>query len=441
MIAAQRRRVVITGMGQVSPLGCTVDSLWSGLSEGKSGVTEFDDPSVRLLPLKFVGAAHDFTGHIDNFGPLEKDAKRNIRKALKVMCRDIQMGVAAAQLAISDGQLKPGDYDPERTGIVYGSDYMMTLPDEYSAGIQKCLDEQGEFHFEKWAEEGLPQVAPLWLLKYLPNMPASHIAIYNDMRGPNNSLTLREASGNVAVAEAFTTIVRGSAERIVTGSTGTRIQPARLVHMLLQEQVAQGDTPPQRASRPFDKDRRGMVLGEGAAALLLEDLASAEERGVTIYGEVVGYGASTVTNRRGVGDCRKALANVMREALRRADMSPEEVGHLHAHGLSTTRMDVAEAQAIDDVFGRRGDPIPVTAAKSYFGNLGAGSGLVELIGSILAMQRGPLFPVLNHETPDPECPLNIVRSGKEAPAGRSVLSVNVTPQGQAGAVLVKAWEG
>ena len=137
--------------------------------------------------------ARDFSGQIRDFGQLEANQQKTIRKGLKVMCREIQMGVAAAQRALQDAGLKANGYDCDRTGCVYGSDYIMTLPDEFTEGIRNCVDEEG-FHFSRWAEHGLPKVAPLWLLKYLPNMPASHIAIYNDLRGPNNSITLREAS-------------------------------------------------------------------------------------------------------------------------------------------------------------------------------------------------------------------------------------------------------
>jgi 3-oxoacyl-[acyl-carrier-protein] synthase II len=267
-------------------------------------------------------------------------------------------------------------------------------------------------------------------------MPASHVAIYNDLRGPNNSLTLREASSNAAVGEAFRTIARGSADVIVAGATGTRIHPMKLVHTLTQEEVAANGVEPARASRPFDLHRAGMVLGEGAAAVVLEELHSAEARGARIYAEVLGTGSSSVASTIGVGRRATALANVMRATLRDAQATPDDVGHVHAHGLSTRSCDEDEAAAIIDVFGSRAEKLPVTAAKSYFGNLGAASGLVELIASIAALAKGRLFGVLNYETPDPKCPLAVCRGGE--PAGPSCLNVNVTPQGQASAVMVRA---
>ena len=189
---------------------------------------------------------------------------------------------------------------------------------------------------------------PLWLLKYLPNMPASHIAIYNDFRGPSNSLTLREASGNSAIGEAFQTIARGSADIMIAGATGTRIHPLRTVHGLLQEQIAGGDDP-EKLSRPFEKGRNGMVMGEGAGALILESLESAQQRGATIFAEVAGATSSIAVNKRGVADFRTGVRNVLRVLLERAQIEPRQLGHVHAHGLSTVRADQEEAQALSDV--------------------------------------------------------------------------------------------
>jgi len=430
------RRVAITGMGLVTPLGNDLETFWSRLTAGESGVGRLEDVAENHLPTPFAAEAREFSGSIGDFGELEKKLQRSIKKGLKVMCREIQMGVASCQKALSHAQLTAGDWDPDRTGVVFGSDYIMTTPEEFTTGIGKCLTEEHEFDFSRWAEEGMPEVTPLWLLKYLPNMPASHVAIYNDMRGPNNSLTLREASSHLAIAEAYHVIRRGDADVMLTGGTGSRVHPIRTVHIALQEEVAVEGGDPAALSRPFDQDRHGMVLGEGAAALVLEDLERAQSRGAAIYGEIVGYGSSTVLSPGGAPDRRKALVNVMRGALRSADMPPDDVGHIQAHGLSTRQCDIDEAAAVADVFGDRSSPPPVTAAKSYFGNLGAGSGAAELIAGLLALKHGELFPILNYEQPDPECSIEGVRE-RGAPAGNSVLSANVTPQAQAAAILVR----
>lgn len=307
MILNGSRRVVVTGMGVISPLGLTLDSLWNGLIEGKSAVGPISSFPSSLLPLKFAAEAKDFTGDIDNFGSLQSDCKKTIRKGLKVMCRESQMAVAAAQRAIHDAAFVAESHTPERFGCVFGSDYMLTLPEDFTASVAKCRGNDGRFEFERWADEGMPQLTPLWLLKYLPNMPASHIAIYNDLRGPSNSLTLREASGHLAIGEATLTIQRGAADIMLAGATGTRVHPMKTVHALQSEQVALRDGDPATWSRPFDLDRSGMVLGEGAAVLVLEDLDHALARNATIRAEVIGHASRVSNDRRGVGRKKRHL--------------------------------------------------------------------------------------------------------------------------------------
>jgi 3-oxoacyl-[acyl-carrier-protein] synthase II len=384
----------------------------------------------------FAAEASHFRGNIDDFGPLEPEQKKAIRKALKVMCRESQMGVASAQLALADAGITPGQVDPQRAGVSFGTDYMLSAPEEFSEGILRCLDQQGRFEFSRWGTHGMPRMSPLWLLKYLPNMPASHLAIFNDFRGPNNSLTLREAAANAALAEALQIILRGSADVMLAGATGTRVHPLKIVHAVQQEELATGNGDPTRASRPFDRDRTGMVLGEGAGAVVLEELSAAEARGAHVYAELVaGASSSAIGPKLQARRCR-AMVNVLRAVLRNAGARPDDVGHLHAHGLSTRSGDVEEARALNEVFGQRAKPLPVIAAKSYFGNLGAGSGMVELVASLLALRYDRLFPVLNYETPDPECPLAAVTESRDG-AGSSLVSLSVTPQGQASAVMVR----
>jgi len=421
-------------MGVISPLGNTPEQLWAGLAAGRSGVAPFEAIPRDVLPTNCGGEAREFTGDISNFGPLDKTLQRTIKKGLKVMCREIQMGVAAAQLALVDSGLIAPHRVAERTGVAFGSDYIMTVPQEYADGISNCLDEQRQFHFERWGQQGLPKVDPLWLLKYLPNMPASHVAIYNDLRGPSNSITLREASANLSVGEAYETILRGSADAMVVGATGSRVHPLRSVQIFLQEEVATGDANPAGLSRPFDRGRRGMVLGEGAGVLVLEELASARLRNAQIYGEIVGHGSSAAARTDGTALREVALVNALTQALRRASVAPDQVGHIHAHGLATRQSDLDEARAIRRVIGDR--KVPVVAAKSNFGNLGAGSGLVETAASTLALQKGHLFPLLNCDDLDPECPIDPVRS-TDVPAGDCFVNLNMTPQGQAGAVVIK----
>lgn len=428
------RRVVITGIGVISPLGNSAQQVWEAIVEQRSGIRRLETIPTDHLPLACGGEARDFHGKIDEFGPLEKTVKRTINKGKKLMCREIQMGVAAAQLALHDAGLDGGKRDPERTGVVFGSDYIMTLPEEFTDSVRNCIDEQRRFEFDRWASDGISHVDPLWLLKYLPNMPASHIAIYNDLRGPNNSITLREASSNLALLEAYCTISRGGADAIIAGATGTRVHPLRTVHVILQEELATNGSDPAGICRPFDQQRTGMVMGEGAGALVLEELAFAEARGASILGEVIGYGSSTVMDRSGGAHLDAAIRNVLQQALRTAGLQPEDIGHIHAHGLATRKCDQQEAAAISAVFGP--DSVPVTALKSYMGNLGAGGGVVETVASLQSLHAGQLAPVLNYETPDPDCPIAVNRELNSNP-GQIFINLNVTPQGQASAIVVR----
>ncbi len=436
---SQSDRIVITGLGVVSPLGCSPDQLIDGLRSFRSGIGEFTRVPTGVLSVDHGAEVRDFTGKIEDYGPLDKPLQRTIRKSSKLMCREIEMGVAAAQLAIHDAELTPESRDPDRTGVLFGCDYIMTLPEEFAAGIQNCRDENGEFCFRDWATKGLHQVNPLWLLKYLPNMPASHVAIFNDLRGPNNSITLREASPAAVLWEACSTLRRGHADVMVVGSTGSRIQPFRSLHAAMQEKLA---TLPRPASeddmasscRPFDVRRSGSVLGEGAGALIVETLANARKRGVPILAEIVGGGSSAVPPTERSGMLRGAMVNAMRMAT--LQRGPQSIGHVNAHGLATPECDLAEAEAIQVCFGDARPQVPVTTAKGHFGNLGAGGGMVEIIASTLCL-GGELFPIRNCDQPDPACEINLV-TGPGTPAGDSFVSVNVTPQGQATAIQIAA---
>ncbi len=434
------RRVVITGLGAVSPLGNSAAELWDGLLAGRSGVA----PLSLLPPLDgqvhFGGETTDFTGKIDNFGTLRKEQKKAIRKAFKVMCRETMMAVSAAQQAVADAGYDKQTMEPERSGIVFGCDYLLSPPDELADGMVKCgvRDDEG-FRYGEWGQDGLREMSPLWMLKYLPNMPGSHIAIFNDLRGPNNSLTLREIAGVMAIREAAQTIARGHADRMIAGATGSRIHSFKTIHAIQQEQLADPNVDPATASRPFDANRTGMVVGEGAGAIILEELESARSRGATIYAEVVGTGSSTVTDINLQGNPAQALANAARTALAEANLTPAQLGHVNAHGLGTPAGDAAEAAALTKILGDQSKTTPVVAAKSSFGNLGAASGVIEFIASTKALQEQRLFRTLNFETADPACPLAVAAEDDISPGG-SFLKLSVTPQAQATALVVAAVE-
>ena len=419
-------------MGITSPAGLTLSKLWESLSEGKSGVRAC--LPEEGLPIPYAAFVDGFTGSIDDFGDLEPLLKKAIRKGLKLMSREIQMCIAATQRALTDAGISHGQLAPERVGTSIGSDYILTTPNEFFDAFQACFDDNKQLDFKVWGDKGLAKMTPLWQLKYLSNMPSCHIAIYNDFRGICSSITLREASIGATVGEAVHHITSGKVDVMVVGTTGSRLHPVKMVQSIRVEQVAQDDQAPETACRPFDRERFGMVLGEGAGTLVLESEDHAKKRGARIYGEVVcgtypAYVGPGLVFRR-----REALTRAMALLLERTGVSPEQIGHINAHGLSTSLCDRDEANAIRDVFGNR--RIPITAAKSYFGNLGAGGGAVEMIAGVLALQENKLFPILNNTMGDPECPITPVREFGAA-AGDSFIKLSVSPQAQASAVLIR----
>lgn len=438
MISSSRRRVVITGCGIISPLGNCPEDLWTAIGNHKSGVRRIEIGDPAKLPVAIAASASEFTGRIECFGVLPDAKKKSIRKSLKLMCRETQMGVAAAQLAWHDSGLAERGHDPERTGVIFGSDYMLTEPADFMAAAEYCSDAEG-FRYENWGNHGMTRVEPLWLLKYLPNMPASHIAIFNDFRGPSNSLTHREGSSNLAVSEAARIIERGHADVMLAGATGTKVHPMKLIHAAQQEEIVRESDSPESACRPFDTERQGAVCGEGSGVVVLESLEHAQRRGAAIRAEVAGTASCAIANRSILADRRQAISRVIQQAINDAAMKPHELGHIHAHGLGTRACDRDEALAIRDTLGDDADRIPVIAYKSYFGNLGAGSGLVEMIASLEAMKAGFLFPVRNLQKLDTECPIFAVQESGVS-TGPSFMNLNITPLGQASAIIVRAAE-
>jgi 3-oxoacyl-[acyl-carrier-protein] synthase II len=356
-----------------------------------------------------------------------------------VMCREIEMGVAAAQKALANSGLGD-DRDPDRCGCLFGCDYILSRPEEYADGVNHCRAQSGgEFHMADWPDYGLFKVNPLWLLKYLPNMPNSHVSIYNDFRGPNNSITVREASMNLCLAEAASIIQRGAADVMLVGATGTRIHPIRCTVETMTGDLASERSDAAEMARPFDESSDGTVLGEGAGALMLESLEYAEARGAKIWGEIVGCGSAMVGPQAGPTGERDFLRESIRLALRSAiHMAGERLPsswHIHAQGLSSRAADSSEGLAISDVLADF-DSVPVTAAKSYFGNLGAGSAAVELICSLLAIENNQLFAIKNLKKPASYAAWQPAVAGGQA--GQGVVHSSFTLQGQASSIVVVA---
>ncbi|MBL8811016.1 MAG: beta-ketoacyl-[acyl-carrier-protein] synthase family protein [Planctomycetaceae bacterium] len=431
--AAKFLRIVVTGIGVVSPVGRTAAAFWHSLMSNRDAAGSAAYGSVRqsCAPV----AAAEFTGRIDDFCDLPAGKRKAIQKSLKLMNRETQMGVAAGQQALEDSGLLAA-YDPGRTGICFGAENFAVMAEDFQAGVQACSGDNG-FNSDRWGQDGIPEVAPLWLLKCLPNMPACHLAILNDLRGPGNTITQRDVAANMAVAEACRIIRDGDADAMVVGATGTALTCVNQCTIAVDLDIADSHND---VCRPFDKFRRGSVPGEGAGAIVLEEMHSALQRGASIYGEILGAAsASCIGQDRSVA-CRNGLANAMRQTLQRADLLSEQIGHIHAHGLGTVTSDIAEAQAIRQVFGESADRIPVVVAKSHLGNAGAGSGILELIASLLALRNGHLFPVLNFNEPDPMCPVRPVRNCNDA-AGSSFLNLNMFGRGLASCVAAGVFRG
>ena len=415
------RDIVITGAGVVTPIGIGVDAFWEALAARESGIRPVDLFDASSLRVRFGGQIPDF------------DPKLYVRprKSLKVMSREIQLGFAAADLAITDAGIAEGSLAPERFGVVFGSDMIYAdLADLAQTYRRSARD--GQFDFHLWSEAIHEELHPLWLLKHLPNMAASHIAIAHDARGPNNSIVLGDVSSLLAIAEAASVIRRGWADVMLAGGTGCRLHPTAL--------VARGDAllshradDFQGACRPFDRDRDGLVNGEGAGAIVLEAREHAERRGAQIRGELVAVAARCEPGAHRTGLTGRALRLAIRAACQAAEIGREEVGHVNAHGVGTVPMDRAEAQAIAAELGA----VPVTATKSSFGHLGAGGGTVELVASLAGLARGLVPATLNYATPDPECPVNVVHGEPLAGRPATAVKVNLSSTGQAVAVVVR----
>ena len=413
------REVVITGLGVVSPIGIGCEAFWDSLVQMRSGVAPIALYAEGGTPVTFGAALKDF------------DAKQLIkpRKALKVMNRELRTGVSAANLAAEHASLTSDQIDPDRFGVVYGSEQLYGDVDELTELFHASNDE-GEFSFAKYAGQFMNCLNPLWMLKNLPNMAACHAGIVHDARGPNNTIVSGEVSGLLALLEALSIIDRGHADIMIVGGAGTRIG--------LTGWLYRGDAglshrtdDPQAASRPFDADRDGMVNGEGAAAIVLETREHARQRGANVLASLVGGASFTATSRQ-LESYRGAIRNSLAATLADSGWQPQDVGHVNAHGLSGIESDQAEALAIQDVLG----DVPVTALKSYFGNIGPAGSLLELIGSVIALQEDQIPVTLNYETPDPRCPANIIHGKPLQGRIASAVKISFSTTGQAAAVAI-----
>ncbi len=427
MSGQKQPRVVVTGVGVVSPIGIGNERFWQSLYASRTGIDFLKSIPTAGLPSAIGAEVSDFVpeDHLSD------------RKFVKVMCRDIQLGVASSSLAVRDSGIQPGDIDPFRLGVVFGAGRMTCHPQELAAIAEACRTESG-FDPAAWGREAVNNIAPLWLLRQLPNMPASHVSIDHNARGPNNTITCRDASALLALAEAVQVIQAGRADAMIVGSGSSNIHPVDMAKFHSFEGLSRRSDDPSRVCRPFDFERDGTVVGEGAASFIVESYEHAVRRGADIYAEVIGTGAGCDGRGEANESSAIGLVRAMQSAISQAGISPAELGHINAQGKSTQPDDIVESRAYHRVFGDLASRIPVTALKSYVGHFDAGAGAVELAGTLLSLRHGYVPATLNYEIPDPRCRLNVARGEAQKLSNRTAISVNRTFMGQSAAAVLRA---
>lgn len=378
------RRVVVTGLGAVTPLGPSVNAFWDGLISGKSGIGPITKFDVTPFDVRFGGSC-------DGFDPTEYIDKR----AVKRMDRCAQIALAAAKMARTASGLDTATFDPTRAGVVVGT------------GIGGLLEIE-EQH-QRLLTKGPSKVSAFTIPKLMANAASGHISIEFNFQGVNTAVATACASAGNAMGDAFHAIRRGDCDIVVTGGCEAALTPLGLSAFAAMKALSARNDDPQRASRPFDKDRDGFVLSEGAGILIFEELEAAKKRGANILCEVIGAGATGDAGDMVAPDPEgRGAGRAMQHALQCAGISAEDVDYVNAHGTSTPLGDVAETVAIKRVFGDAAKKVAVSSTKSATGHLLGASGGIETIACILAIQNNTLPPTINLDEPDPQCDLDYV---------------------------------
>ena len=402
------RRVVITGLGIVSPNGIGRRAFSEAIVEGRSGVSLIESFDTSGLTIKVAGEVKGF-----NVLPYLGDSKKN----LKIMSRAVRFALGAGALAVEDASLETSRLDPSRFGVCMGTGITPMDIGELVGPITKAIGDDGAFDVGQFVKAQAESMFPLWLLRHLPNMAAAHLSILHQAMGPNNTIVTACAAGTQAVGEAFRLIRRGDADVMLAGGCDSRLDPLLMVAYEAMKAVSTSNRPASEVSRPFDGERDGFVMGEGAAVLVLESLQGAKRRRAKIYAEVVGYGSSFdahgITRPEPEG---KGAALSMRAALREAKLDPSDINYINAHGTSTRLNDLMETVAVKKVFGHRAGSIPMSSQKSMVGHLIGASGALEAAATALSLERGVVPPTINQNTPDPACDLDYVpNTAREIP--------------------------
>jgi 3-oxoacyl-[acyl-carrier-protein] synthase II len=393
-----RQRVVITGVGCVTPLGTDVGQVWSRLIHGESAVDYTTIFDASNFPTKISAEVRDWD--ITDIG---EDAER-----WKYRGRHTKFAAGAAKKAMDDSGVLDRPLDPTRFGVYLGSGEGQQDFNLFTMMMASAL--QGEkLDIAKFTKAGLESLHPVVELEQEPNMPAGHLASMFDAQGPNANCLTACAASSQAVGEAVEIIRRGDADVMLSGGTHSMIHPFGVTGFNLLTALSTRNDEPTKASRPFDRDRDGFVLGEGAAMVVLEELEHAKKRGAKIYGEVLGYGSTAdafrITDTHPEG---RGASSCIRMALEDGGLGLDQVHYINAHGTSTAVNDKVETLAIKTVFGDQARRIPVSSTKSMMGHLIAAAGATELIICLKAIESGVLPPTINYDTPDPECDLDYI---------------------------------
>jgi 3-oxoacyl-[acyl-carrier-protein] synthase II len=426
------RRVVISGVGVVAPNGIGKNAFWRSCVEGKSGVGPITCFDASRHPVKIAGEVKDF-----DVNPF---IGHSHRKSLKLMGRAAKFGIGAAALAVQDSGLELDKLDPERLGVTMGTGIIpMELP-EVSPSILRACDADGQLDTARLGECGAGALLPLWILKYLPNMIAAHISILFNAQGPNNTIVTACAAGTQAIGEAMRLISRGEADLMLAGGADSRLDPLLLLAYTSLGALSRAQRPPAEVSRPFDAERDGFVLGEGAGVMVLEDLEHARKRGAPIYAEVTGYASSFdaygVTKPDPEG---KGAARAIKWALKDAQVDEQDVDYINAHGTSTRLNDQMETNAVKRVFGDQAWKLPLSSIKSMIGHLIGAAGAVEAIAMALTLKEGVLPPTINYHKPDPECDLDYVPNCAREVRVRTALSNSFGFGGQNASIVMQQY--
>ena len=415
------RRVVVTGVGVIAPIGIGAKSFWENLLAGKVGIKRIESFDPSGLPCQIAGECPTYK--IGDFVP------KSYRKATKVMARDIELAVIAADDAMKDAGLQTKAYTespqirPERFGCNIGAGLINAQLDELTSAMHIARD-GNKLDLHKWGRDGMQQLTPLWLLKYLPNMLACHVTIIHELKGPSNTITCADASSHLAIGEAFRTIQRGNADLAICGGGESKVNPMGMArHTLLKRLNETHNESPERSVRPFDEDAAGMVNGEGAGLLILEEYEHAKARGAKIYAELAGFGASqdsySVTDPDPSGH---SYGRAIGKALADANLPPNAVDVLIPCGLGIKSHAEAELNGLTGVVGNGLDRVALSPIKSQIGNLAAGSG-VEACAAALAVQRNTIPPAPNTRKPVGGRKLNVSPEVREKQVNVAVSSV------------------